>query len=205
MPTKILRVSLLLGVVLLLAAGCASPSRTTTEANAAIVGADALRSGRHRLVVYRTREHLLYLAREIPLRLDGQRLPSLKRGQAIYCDLAPGRHVLESETFDYPGRFELVFTPKATIVFVEALPRSASAGPGLLAGTSPSVAGQLGMLVLGGMTEARLSGQGGLFALVPRANAEATAQLPQLRITPGCPPAGAPTMPPPSPNPPTKT
>jgi hypothetical protein len=168
--------------LLALLAGCAT-TPAPDESAAAVAAAGTVPAGRHRLILYRTKEHTLYLARAIPLRLDGRKLPSLLLGEAVYCDVAPGRHVLESETFDYAGRFRLEFTPQEPVVFIEALPRSESYIAGALGGLVSDVAG-IGVMVTAGFAEARISGQGGLFALLPRSQVEATKHLSQLKAVP---------------------
>lgn len=175
-------VSVLLGL-LLAVGGCAS-APVSHESAAAVAAADMVPAGRHRLIIYRTTEHVLYFARTIPLRLDGRKLPSLWQGKAVYCDVPPGRHVLESETFDYAGRFRLEFTPQEPVVFIEALPRSESYVAGALGSLAPTPVIQLGVMVTAGIAEAQISHQGGLFALLPRSRAEATNHLPQLKAIP---------------------
>ena len=138
-----------------------------------------------RLNIYRTTEHALYFARTIPLRLDGRKLPSLWQGKAVYCDVPPGEHVIESETFDYAGRFRLKFTPQEPVVFIEALPRSESYAATTLGILAPTPASQIGIIVTAGIAESVISGQGGLFALLPRSRAETTRHLPQLKAIPG--------------------
>jgi hypothetical protein len=63
-------------------------------------------------------------------------------------------------------------------------PRGESFGAIALGNLASTTAGQIGIMVTAGFAEAWISGQGGLFALLPRSRFEATPQLPQLKVVP---------------------
>lgn len=162
------------------ASGCSTPP-TAGESAAIIARSEAVPANRLRIVIYRTKEHLVYLARSIPLRLDGKKLPSLSMGAAVYCDVAPGKHVLESEVFDYPGRFRFEFTPQDAVVFIEAEPRPSSETPILAGVLARNYVQLVAIAVTAGFEEVKISRQGGLFEFQPRSRREIGDRLLRLK------------------------
>src|SRR5262245_65538958 len=60
-------------------------------------------AGKGRIVVFRPDSLGGSIGRSWPVKLDGQALGDVKAGSFAYADLAPGRHVLSLELFDFPG------------------------------------------------------------------------------------------------------
>jgi hypothetical protein len=81
---------------LLSACATTPPAVVTTEA-----------VGRSHLVFLRTRDSRLYILRDAPVYVDGQKADSIAYGGAFRWDVDPGTHRLAVKTWDSPGQCEV--------------------------------------------------------------------------------------------------
>jgi hypothetical protein len=87
---------------LLSACATTPPAVVTTEAG-----------GRSHLVFLRTRDSRLYILRDAPVYVDGQKADSIAYGGAFRWDVDPGTHRLAVKTWDSPGQCEVVIEAEA--------------------------------------------------------------------------------------------
>ena len=73
--------------------------------------------GKARVVFLRTDESLLYSARKARVLIDGEKTGGCALGGFIFRDMAPGEHRLVADTWDAPGRCEVIVTAEAGRIY----------------------------------------------------------------------------------------
>ena len=164
--------SLLVVITLTLLAGCASGPSYKESKNTLPV----LSETQARVVVFRTKESKLYLAKGTPLAMNGTKMATVGYGGFAYSDVTPGTYTLKTEVSDWPGSCEIGFSieqPNKSYFF-EIKPRDESYDA-FKDGSSivfPVITG-----ISAAAKESKEKTCGGLFALVPVTEEEAAAKL----------------------------
>jgi len=145
--------------------------------------------GEARVVLFRTNESKLYLARKARILIDGIQVSELARGTFYYQDLQPAEHRFMADMWDAPGACEvrLVAQP-GRVYYLQADPREQSfwsfVGPASAAdllgqGIMFSVASGVG----GMAAESYGKACGGAFRLYPVDEASARERIANLRFS----------------------
>ena len=164
---------------LLTACTTTPPVAVTTEAG-----------GQAHLVFLRTRDSLLYVLRDAPVYVDGQRVNSIGYGDSFRWDVDPGTHRLAVKTWDSPGGCEVVIdAQEERSYYFQVDPRTESfvtfmAGDvaGLAVSSNSWVALASGLALASAESYARECG--GLFRFYPVDESTARTQLAQLEREP---------------------
>lgn len=93
------------------------------------LSAEPIAEGKARIVLFRTRESALYVARQASVSLDGDKIGGAPYGSFFVHHTDAGDHGLRAGMWDMPGRCELIFTAAAgETYFFQIDPRSESFG-----------------------------------------------------------------------------
>ena len=149
--------------------------------------AEAIPVGKARVILFRTRDSRLYVARHAAVSMDGEKLGGAGYGSFLIHDIDAGNHRLKADMWDMPGRCELAFTAAAgEHYYFQVDPRAESFGAfaaGDLAtylltnNMFASVAGGLGAVA----AESYGKECGGAFRIYPVDPGTATSRLGPLR------------------------
>lgn len=111
---------------LLLLGGCAANAPTFDESG---FGSESIPDGKARIVLLRTRDSALYVARQASVSLDGEKIGGAGYGSFFVHDIDAGDHGLRADMWDMPGQCELIFTAAAgETYYFQVDPRSESFG-----------------------------------------------------------------------------
>lgn len=139
--------------------------------------------GSARLVFLRTHDSKLYLLRNAPVYLDGQKIADIPYGGWFQREVSPAQYRLTVRNWDSPGRCEVVIDAKSdTTYYLQIDPRDENFGAfvagdiaGAVAGANVWVALATGVTVQA--AESYVHACGGLFRLYPVDEASALAKL----------------------------
>jgi len=113
-------------LAVLLLCACAASGPRFDEAT---IGAIAIPDGKARVVLFRTRDSALYIARLATVWLDGEKIGGTGYGSFFVRDIDAGNHSLRADMWDMPGQCELVLSAAAgETYFFQIDPRSESFG-----------------------------------------------------------------------------
>lgn len=83
--------------------------------------------GQARLVLFRTQESKIYLARSAKIQIDGHSRGKLGYGNFLSVDIAAGRHQIKADIWDMPGSCEITLRAgRGKIYYLMIDPREAS-------------------------------------------------------------------------------
>jgi hypothetical protein len=159
-------------VALALLAGCVSGPSYKEAKNTL----PKLEEGKARLIVYRTKESKLYIAKSAPITINGAELGKVGYGGFSFKDVSPGSYTLKTTAWDWPGSCEISFTITGAdkTYFFEVKPREESyeafkKGSIIIL---PEITG-----LISAANESKGKVCGGLFSLGPTEFKKASAQL----------------------------
>jgi hypothetical protein len=156
--------------------------------DAAVFDNESIPNGQARIVLLRTRDSGLYIARQASVSLDGERIGGLGYGAFFVHNIGAGNHGLRADTWDMPGQCEVIFTAAGgETYFFQIDPRSESFGA-FAAGDLATQLLSMNVLVnvAGGLsavaTESYGRECGGAFRIYPVDADTAVARLGTLRL-----------------------
>lgn len=171
-------------VLALLLCGCAASGPTYSETP---LSATPLPDEMARIVFFRTKDSILYVARKAAISIDGEKVGGTAYGGFHYHDVREGNHTLRADMWDMPGRCELTLAAAAgETYYFQVDPRTKSFGAFAAADTGiylftenvfASVAGGLAAVSV----ESYGTECGGAFRLYPVDAATAITELRALK------------------------
>lgn len=167
--------------------GCAARGPSVTDVADQI---STVPDGMARLVFLRTTESALYIARDTAISLDGACVGATGYGEFLYADVAQGAHRLRADTWDMPGRCELLLEAVThQTYYFQVDPREESFGAFALSSFVVEMIsdGVLSSLVggrLGSAAESYGKACGGGFRLYPVDPVAARSRLRELTLAP---------------------
>jgi hypothetical protein len=135
-----------------------------------------LEEGKARLIIYRTKESKLYIAKSAPIALNNAEIGKVGYGGFSFKDVSPGSYILKTTAWDWPGSCEISFTIQDAdkSYFFEVKPREESYAAfkdGSII-ILPEITG-----LIAAANESKGKACGGLFAIIPTEAKNAAAQL----------------------------
>lgn len=148
--------------------------------------ADVPESG-SRIVIFRTRESKLYIARKATISLDNSKIGATAYGGFHYHDTSPGKHRLRADMWDAPGQCELeIDLAPGQVYFFQVDPRKDSFWAFAAGGVATGGIG-LSYSIIGGLGAAAAESYGqqcaGAFRLYPVDGETARSKIIDLNVS----------------------